>query len=93
MRFIFIFVGASLINQFNWILYVFGAFLVFTGIKMFLSRNEEEKIDPQNHPIVKFASRFFAIHPRYEGNNFFHKIDGKKYITPLFLVLMILWQL
>lgn len=89
MRFIFIFVGATLIANFNWILYVFGAFLVFTGIKMFLTRNDDETIDPQNHPIVKFASRFFSIHPRYEGNNFFHKIDGKRYITPLFLVLMI----
>lgn len=89
MRFIFIFAGAALINQFDWILYVFGAFLVFTGLKMFFSKEEEDKIDPQNHPVVKFASRYFSIHPRYEGKKFFHKIQGKKYITPLFLVLLI----
>ncbi|RZJ81846.1 MAG: TerC/Alx family metal homeostasis membrane protein [Flavobacterium sp.] len=89
MRFIFIFVGAALINQFGWILYVFGAFLVFTGIKMFLTRNQEEKIDPAHHPVVKFASKFFKIHPQYEGKKFFHKVNGKKLLTPLFLVLLI----
>ncbi len=89
MRFVFIFAGAALINQFNWILYVFGAFLVFTGLKMFFSRGEEDKVDPQNHPVVKIASRFFSIHPRYEGKKFFHKVGGKKLITPLFLVLLI----
>lgn len=89
MRFIFIFVGAALINQFGWILYVFGAFLVFTGIKMFLNRNDEEKIDPANHPVVKFASKFFKIHPKYEGKKFFHKVNGKRLLTPLFLVLLI----
>ena len=89
MRFIFIFVGAALINQFDWILYVFGAFLVFTGIKMFFSKEEDDKIDPENHPVVKFASRFFKIHPKYEGKKFFHKINGKKFVTPLFLVLLI----
>jgi tellurite resistance protein TerC len=89
MRFIFIFAGSALINEFSWILYVFGAFLVFTGIKMFFSGDENDKIDTEKHPVVKFASRFFAIHPRYEGNNFFHKVNGKRLITPLFLVLLI----
>lgn len=89
MRFIFIFAGAALINQFSWILYVFGAFLIFTGVKMFFSNTEDDKIDTEKHPVVKFASRFFAIHPKYEGNNFFHKINGKRLITPLFLVLLI----
>lgn len=89
MRFIFIFAGAALINQFGWILYVFGAFLLFTGVKMFFSKDEDGKIDPENHPVVKFVSRFFKIHPRYEGKKFFHKVGGKKLITPLFLVLLI----
>ena len=89
MRFIFIFAGAALINQFSWILYVFGAFLIFTGVKMFFSNDEDDKIDTEKHPVVKFASKFFAIHPKYEGNNFFHKINGKRLITPLFLVLLI----
>ncbi|MFD0939720.1 TerC/Alx family metal homeostasis membrane protein [Pedobacter boryungensis] len=89
MRFIFIFVGAALITKFSWILYVFGAFLIFTGIRMFFSKEGDDKIDTEKHPVVKFASRFFSIHPRYEGNNFFHKINGKTLLTPLFLVLLI----
>jgi tellurite resistance protein TerC len=89
MRFIFIFAGAALINQFSWILYVFGAFLVFTGLKMFFSKEGDDKIDPENHKVVKLASKFFSIHPKYEGKNFFHRLDGKKMITPLFLVLLI----
>jgi len=90
MRFLFIFLGAALIERFHWILYVFGAFLVYTGITMFINRNKEEKIDPENHPVVKFAARFFAVHPHFVGNKFFAKIDGKKMITPLFLVLLII---
>lgn len=89
MRFIFIFAGAALISKFSWILYVFGAFLIFTGIRMFLSKEEDDKIDPENHKVVKFASRFFAIHPRYEGKKFFFKVNGKTLLTPLFLVLLI----
>ncbi|WP_231464139.1 MULTISPECIES: TerC family protein [unclassified Pedobacter] len=89
MRFIFIFVGAALIAKFAWILYIFGAFLVFTGIKMFFSKDEDDKIDPENHPVVKWASKIFAIHPKYEGKNFFVRIDHKRMVTPLFLVLLI----
>ncbi len=89
MRFVFIFVGSALITQFSWILYFFGAFLVFTGVKMFFAKEDDDKIDTQNHPVVKFASKFFAIHPNYEGKKFFYKINGKRFLTPLFLVLLI----
>lgn len=90
MRFLFIFIGATLIAQFHWILYLFGVFLVYTGIMMFINRNEEDQIDTENHRVVKFASKYFAVHPRFEAGKFFVKIDGKKLITPLFLVLMII---
>ncbi|MBE9584663.1 TerC/Alx family metal homeostasis membrane protein [Mucilaginibacter sp. JRF] len=90
MRFAFIFLGAALIENFHWILYVFGAFLVYTGITMFINRNQDEKIDPQNHKVVKFASKYFGIHPRFEGGRFFVKRDGKTLLTPLFLVLLII---
>lgn len=89
MRFAFIFLGAALIQKFGWILYLFGAFLVFTGIKMFFSKDEDDNIDTENHPVVKFASKYFSVHPQYEGKKFFHRINGKKLITPLFLVLLI----
>ncbi len=90
MRFGFIFVGSTLIKKFHWILYLFGAFLVYTGIEMYINRNNDKEIDPQNHKIVKFASKYFAVHPQFVGNKFFVKIDHKKMITPLFLVLLII---
>ena len=89
MRFIFIFLGSTLINEFGWILYIFGAFLVYTGITMFISRDEEEKIDTENHKVVRFAARYFSVYPEYVGNKFFIKVDGAKMVTPLFIVLLI----
>src|SRR5690606_3172936 len=89
MRFLFIFLGATLISQFGWILYVFGAFLVYTGIAMFITRGEEDKIDTENHKVVKFASKYFSVDPEYAGNRFFVNVNGKKMITPLFIVLLI----
>lgn len=90
MRFLFIFIGATLISHFGWILYVFGAFLVYTGVMMFVNGDEDEKIDPENHKVVKFASKYFSVYPQFVGNNFFVRIGGKKMVTPLFLVLLII---
>lgn len=89
MRFLFIFLGSTLIKEFEWILYIFGAFLIYTGILMFINRNEDEKIDTENHKIVKLASKYFSVHPHFVGNKFFTKIEGKKYVTPLFIVLLV----
>lgn len=90
MRFIFIFLGAALIAKFSWIMYVFGAFLVFTGVKMFLEKDKEDGIDTKNHPIVKFAKKYFKVHDDFVGNKFFVVIDGVKKMTPLFIVLLII---
>ncbi|WP_018674498.1 TerC/Alx family metal homeostasis membrane protein [Riemerella columbina] len=90
MRFAFIFIGAALIEKFDWIMYVFGAFLVFTGIKMFLQKDQDEEIDPQNHPVVKFANKYFKVHNQFVGSKFFVTINGVKKMTPLFLVLVII---
>lgn len=89
MRFLFIFIGAALIQKFEWIMYVFGAFLVYTGVKMFIERNKDDEIDPQHHPVVKFAQKHFKVHNQFVGNKFFVVIDGIKKMTPLFLVLVI----
>lgn len=89
MRFAFIFLGAALITKFDWILYVFGAFLVFTGAKMFIDRNKEETIDTQHHPIVKFANKYFKVHNHFVGDKFWVLINGVWKITPLLLVLVI----
>ncbi len=89
MRFIFIFVGAVLISKFDWILYIFGAFLVYSGIKMYLDRNNEEEIDTQKHPAVRFANKYFKIHNQFVEDKFWVKLDGVWKMTPLFLVLII----
>ena len=88
LRFIFIFAGSALINRFDWILLVFGGWLVFSGLKMFIQRNKEQKIEPQNNKLVIFLSRNFNVFPRYVGNRFFIRKNHKLYITPLFIVLM-----
>jgi len=90
MRFLFIFLSAALISRFEWILYVFGLFLVFTGVKMFLGRNKQETIDVQHHPMVKLSSRIFRVFPRYVGSRFFVKVNHKVFITPLFIVLLVI---
>src|SRR6202000_3160870 len=57
---------------------------------MFINRNQEQQIDTEKHIVVRFASKYFAVHPKFVGGNFFTRIDGKKLITPLLLVLLII---
>ncbi|MCL7989398.1 TerC family protein [Sphingobacterium sp. lm-10] len=90
LRCIFIFIGAALIAKFGWILYLFGAFLVYTGIMMYIKRNEEEEVDPKSHPVVKFASKYFKVTHETESGNFFDIKNGVRYMTPLFLVLLVI---
>jgi tellurite resistance protein TerC len=88
LRFIFIFAGAALISRFDWILYVFGAFLVFQGIKILVKKEQEEEKDPHDSPIVKFISRYLNITKEYVGNRFAINHHGKVFFTPLMLVLV-----
>jgi len=90
MRFLFIFLGSALISRFHWILYLFGLFLVYTGVMMFIERNKKAKINTSKHPVVRFASKYFAVYPKFQGNKFMVKVDGKRMITPLLLVLLII---
>jgi len=87
MRLTMIFVGAALINRFHWIIYIFGAFLVYTGIKMF--RQEEIDVQPEKNPLVRLVTRFFPITRHYEEEKFFTKANGKRTGTLLLLVLMV----
>lgn len=90
MRFIFIFSAGILIQKYAWILYVFGAFLIYTGIKMYWERNKEKKMTPSSHPLVKFLSKHFRISSTIEGHDFVHRINGKLHITPLLLCLIVI---
>lgn len=88
MRIIFIFAGVALIEKFHWTIYIFGAFLIYTGYKMFTEKGTT--IDPENNPVMKFARRIMPVTNQLHGDKFFVKVDGKKYATPLFLVLILI---
>ena len=87
MRLTMIFVGAVLINRFHWIIYIFGAFLVYTGIKMF--RQEEIDIQPEQNPLIRAITRFLPISRHYDEEKFFTRKNGKRTGTLLLLVLMV----
>lgn len=87
MRAILIAVGATLIKEFTWIIYIFGAFLIFTGIKMYLQKNEG--IDPDKNPVVRFFKRFIPVTDQYNKEKFFLIKEGRRYATPLFIVLLL----
>ncbi len=88
LRTIFIFAGAALVLKFRWILYIFGVFLIYSGIKVFFEKGEE-RVEPQNHPVIRFLARHFRIFPRFVGEHFFIRRRNKAlYATPLLLVLI-----
>lgn len=87
MRGTLILVGSVLLETFHWIIYVFGAFLIFTGIRM--ARQQEEELKPDENPIVKFFRRFVPVTENYEGDKFFIRRAGRLFATPLFLVLLV----
>lgn len=88
MRVIFIFAGIELIHKFHWLIYIFGGFLIFTGIRMVTA--SDVKLDPEKNPLIKFVRRFFPVTPTFVGDKFFTKIDGKRWLTPLFLVVIMI---
>jgi len=90
MRFIFIFLGAAMVQKFQWTLLVFGAFLIYSGIKIYLERNKEQKIEVAKHPVVRFFSKWTRVYPEFVGNKFFHRENKISYITPLFIVLIVI---
>lgn len=86
MRAVLIATGSALIRHFDWIFYVFGAFLVITGIKMAFSK--EEHVDPEKNIMVRLARRFIPVTPEYREGKFFVIEHGKRYATPLFIVIL-----
>lgn len=89
MRFLFIFLLGAVIHKFSWVLAVFGVILIYSGIKMFRDKGDK-RIDTANHPVVRLASRFLPVSRHTHGHDFFIKRDGRMYMTPLFLVLLVI---
>lgn len=87
MRGILIAVGATLIEEFHWIIYVFGAFLIFTGIRM--ASHQDTEMHPEKNPVVRLFRRLMPVSSEYHGDHFFVRQAGKWAATPLFLVLLI----
>jgi len=88
LRFIFIFAGVSLLERFEWMLFVFGGFLIVTAIR--LLRHDDEEIHPENNPVLKLVRKVVPSTSEYHGQSMFTKIDGKKLATPLFAVLVVI---
>jgi tellurite resistance protein TerC len=87
MRAVMIVLGAALITKFSWIIYIFGGFLILTGIKMIVKRDEE--IHPERNPVVRWFKRFMPVTPDYRGDKFFVREDGVRKATPLFVALLL----
>ena len=87
MRGAMIAVGAALIQQFDWVLYLFGAFLVFAGAKMFFSK--QEMVQPEKNLVLRLARKIFPISPDFDGQKFFTRLNGRLALTPLALVLLL----
>jgi len=88
LRAIMILIGAWLITQFHWVMYVFGAFLLFTGIKMWWAAGQEP--DLESNPALNWIKRRFKISPNYDGEKFFTRVNGVKMATPLFVVIALI---
>lgn len=88
-RGVFIFVGTFLIEKFHWILYVFGVFLVYSGIRIYFE-DGDEKIEPEKNPILKFCKKYLPMAHGDHGGNFVIRQDGRFLFTPLFLVIVLI---
>ncbi len=87
MRGLFIFGGVALLNRFHWVIYLFGAFLIFTGLRMLW--HEEEEIDPGKNPVLRFVHRFFRVWPEYVGGRYLLRREHRWWLTPLLVVLIV----
>ena len=89
MRGVFILVGVGVIARFHWVLYLFGAFLVYTGVKLALPAKEENEVDPAKNIAVRFFRRHFPVSDAFHGKNFFVEDNGRRVATLLFIVLLV----
>jgi len=89
MRFILIFAGVALLHKFHWLIYIFGAILVFTAIKM-LTQSDDERMDPGQNPVLKLFKKFLPFTDQTEGESFFVRHNGVLMATPLFATLIVI---
>jgi tellurite resistance protein TerC len=88
MRVIFILAGVELIHKFHWLIYIFGGFLVITGIRMVVG--QEKPMEPEKNPLVRLLKKFLPVTSSFEGDNFFVRKENKLWATPLFVVVILI---
>ncbi|MFN8415934.1 MAG: TerC family protein [Cytophagaceae bacterium] len=89
LRATFIVVGIELIEKFEWLVYVLGAFLIYIGLKMVISSDDDNEIDPEKNFLLRLVNKYMRVTKNYEGEKFFVRIDGLLYATPLFVVVLV----
>lgn len=89
LRGIFIFAGSALVQKFDWVLLIFGAFLLYQGVEIFIQRNKDDVTEPHNHWLFKFLSRHIPISNQYAGSQFTLYQNKKLFFTPLLIVLVL----
>lgn len=90
LRFVFIFLGSAIISRFDWVLLVFGVVLVYSGVKMYLNRNDKAEMNVEKHPLVSLLSKTGRIHTQFEGDKFFVRRAGRLLLTPLFVTVLVI---
>ncbi|MFA6470345.1 MAG: TerC family protein [Bacteroidota bacterium] len=88
MRAMFIFAGVSLITTFHWMIYVFGALLLFTGVNMAIQK--DKKLEPEKNPVIRLFKRWFPVTDEYHGDHFFTRVGNRNAATPMFIVLLVI---
>jgi tellurite resistance protein TerC len=88
LRALFIFAGVALLQRFEWVLYLFGAFLIYTAFK--IARHDEAEVHPEHNPILRLVRRVFPMSTDYDGEKLFSKQNAKRVVTPLFAVLVVI---
>lgn len=90
LRFVFIFLGSAIISRFDWVLLVFGVVLVYSGVKMYLNRNDKAEMNVEKHPLVRLLSKSGRIYTQFEGDKFFVRRAGRLLFTPLFVTVLVI---
>lgn len=89
MRGVLIWLGTALVSRFSWVLYLFGAFLLYTAWKLLFAGDDDEEVDPEQNPLLKWGRRVLPVSTLDHGLSFFASESGKLVVTPLFLVLLV----
>ena len=90
LRGFFIFVGVEMVERFHWLLYIFGAFLVYTGVKLLKGKDGDDDVNPEHNPVLKLFRRFVPMVNEYHGDRFLIVREGRRLATPLMLVLVVI---